>query len=263
MEDVQNQKDHRKLPIDQVGVCDLKYPIRVLDPGKGWQRTVASVTMSVSLPHQFKGTHMSRFIEVLNAHCDQVTAHTLPNILEELRNRLDAESARVEVRFSYFLERTAPVSKSKGLMSYECRFAGEFNNNISDFMLEVTVPVTSLCPCSKTISDYGAHNQRGKVTMQVRTHEEKEGIPQIVWIEELVEIAEKSASAPVFPLLKRSDERYLTMLAYDNPVFVEDLVRNVASELQQDPRIKWFTVHAVNQESIHNHGAFARIELTT
>lgn len=262
MEDVQNQHDHRQIPIDQVGVCDLKYPIGVLDPNKGWQRTIASVTMSVSLPHQFKGTHMSRFIEVLNAHCDQVTAHTLPRILHALRTQLDAESARVEVRFPYFLERTAPVSKSTGLMSYECRFVGESNKNTSDFMLEVTVPVTSLCPCSKTISDYGAHNQRGNITIQVRTHKEEEGLPQIVWIEELVEVAEQSASAPVFPLLKRSDERYLTMLAYNNPVFVEDLVRNVAAKLQQDTRIQWFMVHAINHESIHNHGAFAKIERT-
>jgi GTP cyclohydrolase I len=215
--------------------------------------------MSVSLPHHFKGTHMSRFVEVLNEHRGEVTMRTLPAILTELKERLKAESARVHVVFPYFLERVAPVSGARALMDYECSFVGEVNGGAEDFLLSVRVPVTSLCPCSKAISDYGAHNQRGYVTIEVRSTAANGGEPAIIWIEELVDMAERAASAPVYPLLKRADERAVTMRAYDNPVFVEDMVRNVAEELQQDDRVAWFRVHAQNQESIHNHSAFATI----
>jgi GTP cyclohydrolase I len=215
--------------------------------------------MSVSLPHHFKGTHMSRFIEVLNRHRDEITMRTIPAILHELRGRLDAESARLEVAFPYFLERAAPATGAKALMDYECSFLGESNGTSDDFVLSVKVPVTSLCPCSKAISDYGAHNQRGYVTIEVRSTRGKDARPALIWIEELIEIAERSASAPVYPLLKRADERHVTMQAFDNPVFVEDMVRNVAGELQADSRMASFRVHAVNHESIHNHSAFAEI----
>ena len=258
MHDIQSLPDHRKVALDQVGVTDLRYPITVYDRAKKQQQTIAQITMSVNLPHHFKGTHMSRFIEVIEGHQGLVTMKTLPGILRALKRVLEAESARMEVRFPYFIERAAPVSRAKGLMDYECSFVGEVNGKKDDFVLGVRVPVTSLCPCSKAISDYGAHNQRGLVTIEARSARGKNGRPLIVWIEELVELAEKSASAPVYPLLKRADERHVTMQAYDNPVFVEDIVRNVAVGLQSDPRVSWFRVEAVNLESIHNHSAFAR-----
>ncbi len=259
MKDIQSKADHRQIDIDQVGVCDLRYPIVVWDRANAKQGTVAQLEMSVNLPHHFKGTHMSRFVELLNRHRGEVTLHTVPTILREMKERLDAESARLEVRFPYFLERAAPATGQSGLMDYECWFIGEASAQGDDFILGVKVPVTSLCPCSKAISDYGAHNQRGLITIEVRTRPDAEGRPTFMWIEELVEVAEASASAPVYPLLKRADERFVTMQAYDNPVFVEDMVRNVAARLQEDARVGWFHVHAVNHESIHNHGAFARI----
>ena len=260
MHDVQSQSDERRIPIDKVGVNDLRYPITVLDRDHEIQHTVASLTLSVSLPHHFKGTHMSRFIEILNEHRGEVTMRTLPKILHAMKNRLEAESAHIEVRFPYFLERAAPVSGASALIDYECHFIGISNGGGDDFILGVKVPVTSLCPCSKAISDYGAHNQRGHITIEVRSAPAEAGSPTIIWIEELIEIAENSASAPVYALLKRSDERHVTMQAYDNPVFVEDMVRNAAAKLQQDERVAWFQIQAVNQESIHNHGAFAQLE---
>lgn len=260
MDDVQNLQDVRRIPIDRVGVSNLRYPIVVLDRQRGKQETVATLAMSVSLPHHFKGTHMSRFIEVLNKHRGEVTSQTLPEILRELRTRLDAESAHIEVGFPYFLERSAPVTEAKALMDYECTLVGESTGDKEDFVLGVRVPVTSLCPCSKQISDYGAHNQRGYVTIEVRHARKESGEREIIWIEELIEVAEQSASAPVYALLKRADERHVTMQAYDNPVFVEDMVRNVALHLQRDGRVQWFRVHARNDESIHNHSVFAQVE---
>jgi GTP cyclohydrolase I len=182
---------------------------------------------------------------------------TLPAILHALKQRLDAETAAIEVDFTYFLQRTAPVSGLAAPMDYRCAFIGESNGTADDFLLRVEVPVSTLCPCSKVISDYGAHNQRGYVTITVRTERAADGAWQMLWIEELIEIAEKSASAPIYSLLKRTDERFVTMQAYDNPVFVEDVVRNVAAILREDPRIAWFEVRTVNHESIHNHSAFA------
>lgn len=260
MEDVQNHRDGRQIAIDRVGVTDLRYPIVVLDREHQRQNTVGILTMSVNLPHEFKGTHMSRFIEVLNRHRGEITMRTMPTILRELRTKLDAESAHLEVEFPYFLERKAPVSGASALMDYQCCFNGVANGGKDSFVFGVKVPVTSLCPCSKAISDYGAHNQRGYITIDIRTVVDPRGQYALVWFEELIEIAERSASAPVYPLLKRSDERHVTMQAFDNPVFVEDMVRNVAEALQRDERIAWFCVHAVNQESIHNHGAFATVE---
>lgn len=260
MNDVQSRQDDRRIPIDKVGVSDLRYPIVVLDRQQGKQETVARLSMSVSLPHHFKGTHMSRFIEVLNEHRGEVTMRTLPDILRELRRRLEAESAHIEVKFPYFLERTAPVSEARALMDYECSFVGESTGDTDDFVLGVRVPVTSLCPCSKEISDYGAHNQRGYITIEVRGVPSENSQGNIIWIEELVEVAERSASAPVYALIKRADERHVTMQAYDNPVFVEDMVRNAAAQMQKDPRVAWFRVHVENDESIHNHNAFALVE---
>jgi GTP cyclohydrolase IB len=260
--DVQNQRDERGIAINKVGVSDLRYPILVLDREQKWQHSVAQVSLSVALPHHFKGTHMSRFVEVLNKHRGEITMRTLPLILHELRERLDAEQAHIDVKFPYFLERAAPVSGASALMDYRCAFAGESDGLTDDFVLTVEVPVTSLCPCSKEISDYGAHNQRGYVTVEVRSTRTPAGEPELIWIEEVIEMAEAAASAPVYPLLKRPDERHVTMQAFDKPAFVEDIVRDVAMQLRDDSRVEWFRVHVVNQESIHNHSAFAEIEWT-
>jgi GTP cyclohydrolase I len=260
MVDVQNEYDRRKIPIDQVGVSDLRYPIIVLDKQLEKQQTTASIAMSVNLPHQFKGTHMSRFVEILDRHRGEITMRTLPHILHDLKKHLKAESARIEVKFPYFIERQAPISKAKGLMEYECSFVGVSNGKVDDFVFGVKVPVTSLCPCSKALSDYGAHNQRGYVSIDVRSSMDEQGNMQFIWIEELIDVAEKSGSAPVYSILKRTDEKFVTEQAYNNPVFVEDIVRNVAVQMKQDSRVAWFQVRATNHESIHNHSAFARIE---
>lgn len=260
LEDVQGRRDERGIMVDQAGVRDLRYPILIPERAGGKQRTVARLGMSVSLTDRFKGTHMSRFIEVIEEHQSEVTAQTLAVMLGVLRERLGAESARIEAEFPYFLERSAPVSGKKALMDYDCFLLAESGGTQDGFTIGVRVPVTSLCPCSKAISDYGAHNQRGYVKIEVRPGRTASGGMDSIWIEELVEVGERSGSAPVYPLLKRPDERHVTMQAYDNPVFVEDIVRNVAEELRNDERFSWFRVQAVNEESIHNHNAFAKIE---
>lgn len=252
LHDVQSEPDDREIAIEQVGVSQLRYPITVLDRAAESQHTVATIALSVGLPHDAKGTHMSRFIQVLESHRGEITVRTLPSLLADFKRTLDAESARIEVAFPYFLERRAPASGAKALMDYECSFVGEVNGGDLDFVLGVAVPVSSVCPCSKAISNYGAHNQRGTIRLETRSAE-------IVWIEELIEVAEASASSPVYALLKRSDERHLTMQAYENPVFVEDMVRNAVVRLKADPRVFWFRVRAENQESIHNHNAFAQV----
>ena len=260
MEDVQGRHDEREVALDRVGVSGLRYPIVVLDRDHQKQHTVAVLKMSVNLPHEFKGTHMSRFIEVLNEHRGEITMRTVPAVLRDLRKKLDAECAHIHLVFPYFLERRAPVSGATALMDYECSFDAAVNGGTDKFVFGVRVPVTSLCPCSKAISDYGAHNQRGYITIDVQTIRDPENNFTLVWFEELIDIAEQSASAPVYPLLKRADERHVTMQAFDNPVFVEDMVRNVALVLKNDSRIAWFRIDALNQESIHNHGAFASVE---
>jgi GTP cyclohydrolase I len=260
MKDIQSSIDDRGIPIDRVGVSDLRYPITVLDRDSNEQHTIATLALSVDLPQHFKGTHMSRFVEVLNQHRGDMTMRTIPIILAELRERLEADKAHVEVAFPYFLTKAAPVTAKVGEMDYDCRFIGEMDAEESDFIMEVTVPVTSLCPCSKEISERGAHNQRSRVTIAVRSRKKEDGTWDFVWIEELVQVAEEVASAPLYSLLKRPDEKFVTEQAYDNPVFVEDLVRGVAGKLKQDERITWFRVRSVNEESIHNHNAFAEIE---
>ncbi len=259
--DIQKTRDHRGVPIDKVGICDLSFPIIVLDKQRKRQSTAATISMSVSLPHHFKGTHMSRFLEVLCRHRGEVTMRTLPAILHDLKDHLESEAAHIEVEFPYFRDSAAPVSAAMAPMEYRCTFIAESDRNTDDFLLRVRVPVTTLCPCSKEISDYGAHNQRGFVTITVRPTR-KNGLWELIWIEELISVAEKSASSPVYPLLKRKDERFVTMNAFDNPVFVEDVVRNAASLLKKDRRINWFEVRAVNHESIHNHSAFAVVVAT-
>jgi len=260
LNDTQNAHDDRNIPINKVGICDLRHPIAVMDRAQKRQHTIGVFSMSVDLPASLKGTHMSRFLEVLNRHHGQMTMSTLPQILEEMRTHLEADSAQLGVKFPYFIERRAPVSGATALLDYEVEYLGASTKDKQEARLRVTVPVKTLCPCSKAISDYGAHNQRGYVSMEVECERNAKGHPQMIWIEELAEVAEKSASSPLYPLLKRPDERHVTMLAYDNPVFVEDLSRNVAKCLMEDKRIASFRVAVVNQESIHNHNAFAEID---
>ena len=253
LEDVQSKKDDRRIAIDKVGVKHIIYPITVLDKAHGEQHTVAKVNMYVSLPHHFKGTHMSRFVEVLNEYRHGVTIRNFPDILEKMREKLDAVSAHMEMSFPYFMEKRAPVSRETSIMSYPCSFKGSLRGSEYDLVVQVTVPVTSVCPCSKAISAGGAHNQRSAVTLNVRFRE-------FVWIEDLVHLVEHRASSDVFSLLKRADEKYVTEKAYNNPKFVEDIVRDVAQALFKDPNVTWFSVEAENFESIHNHNAYAFVE---
>jgi GTP cyclohydrolase I len=253
MIDVQNQADTRQIPIDKVGVKNIRYPITVLDKAKGKQRTVASVNMYVDLPHQYKGTHMSRFIEVLSQYRQEISPQNLSTILEAIKGRLDAESAHMELTFPYFIEKTAPVSGTPSLMEYTCTFVGSVNGQGNDIIVEVAVPITTLCPCSKEISEFGAHNQRGIVNLATRCK-------KFIWIEDMVQMVESSCSSEVFSLLKRSDEKYVTENAYENPMFVEDVVREIARKLERDDNITWFSIAAENFESIHNHSAYAFIE---
>jgi GTP cyclohydrolase I len=263
LEDVQGRPDDRDVAIDEVGVTGIRYPITVWDRGVAKQDTIAQIDMAVALPAHLKGTHLSRFIELLGDDVGEVTQRTLPCLLETLRQRLSAPRARMSVAFPYFLPRSAPVTGATALMDYACRFEAASDSERTSFQLSVRVPVTSVCPCSKAISDYGAHNQRGFVTISVNPVRDSLGEFELVWFEELIELAESSASSPVYPLLKRPDERYVTMAAYDRPMFVEDMVREVAGVLKNDARMERFSVEAVNDESIHNHGAYARLTWPT
>ena len=248
--DVQKSEDRRKLAIDQVGIKAIRHPIKVAERSGGVQNTVAMFNMYVRLPHQFKGTHMSRFVEILNAHEREISVETFKLMLDEMVERLEAQSGHIEMQFPYFINKSAPVSKVKSLMDYDVTFVGEINKGEKCFKMKLVVPVTSLCPCSKGISDYGAHNQRSHVTIAARTK-------GFVWIEELVEYAEKHASSELYGLLKRPDEKFVTERAYDNPKFVEDMVRDVAALLNKDERISKYVVESENFESIHNHSAYA------
>ena len=250
--DMQKSADSRRIAIDKVGVKDIRYPIVVLDRARKEQHTVARVNMYVDLPHHFKGTHMSRFIEVLNLYHGEVSIENIEVILAEMKQRLEASCAYLELEFPYFIEKQAPVSKARGLMEYQCRMTGILGDDF-DFVLEVSVPVTSLCPCSREISERGAHNQRSLVNVQIR-------YTGHVWLEELVELVEGCASAPVYSLLKREDEKAVTEQAYDNPMFVEDMVRAVTEKLKEQTKITWFRIECENFESIHNHSAYAQLE---
>ncbi len=252
MKDIQNHKDFRNIDIDQVGVKGIRYPITVRDKNMGEQQTVAEINMYVSLPRYYKGTHMSRFVEILNEHSRRISLQNFSEILEEMKQRLDAESAHMEISFPYFINKAAPVSGSEGLMEYKCTFKGSLNHG-SDIVTTVYVPISTLCPCSKEISDRGAHNQRGEVRLQVR-------FKKFIWIEDLIHLVEESASSDVYSVLKREDEKYVTEKAYENPMFVEDIVRDIALKLNKDPNIIWFAVESENFESIHNHNAYAYVE---
>lgn len=253
LHDKQSERDHRELRIDKVGVRGLRFPIQVRDKARSVQNTVATVGMFVDLPKEFKGTHMSRFIEVLNAHGSIMHVENIPDILQAMQERFQAATSHLEMEFPYFMSKTAPVSGKESLMDYTARFDAAASEKEIDFVLTVKANVTTLCPCSKAISARGAHNQRGEVTVQIR-------FTKPVWIEDLVGVIESSASSELYALLKREDEKAVTERAYDNPVFVEDLVRNIAVKLNAHPDVTWYKVEAENQESIHNHNAYACIE---
>ncbi|NMG45509.1 GTP cyclohydrolase I FolE2 [Aromatoleum toluvorans] len=252
--DVQNSKDSRQLAINKVGIKSIRHPIRVSDKSGGVQHTIATFSMYVGLPHNFKGTHMSRFIELLNGNEREISVESIEPMLREMVKRLEAETGVIEMSFPYFINKTAPVSGVQSLMDYEVTFVAELRDGGEYvFEMKVVVPVTSLCPCSKKISEYGAHNQRSHVTVTAQTND-------FLWIEELVQLVESQASCELYGLLKRTDEKFVTERAYENPKFVEDMVRDVAGLLNAEARIDRYVVESENFESIHNHSAYALIE---
>ena len=252
MQDVQSSHDHRAIAIDKVGIKDILHPVQVKDREGKIQHTVANFNMYVDLPHDFKGTHMSRFVAILNNHEWEITVDSFKTMLSEMTQRLDAECGHIEMKFHYFVNKQAPASGVKSLLDYEVTFIGEQTKEKPIVNVKVVVPVTSLCPCSKKISDRGAHNQRSHVTVNVCTED-------FIWIEEIIDVVEKEASCELYGLLKRPDEKIVTERAYDNPKFVEDMVRDVAARLNADDRILAYTVESENFESIHNHSAYALI----
>jgi GTP cyclohydrolase I len=251
--DVQNSADTRRLAINKVGIKDIRHPVRVRDRSGGEQHTIATFNMYVNLPHNFKGTHMSRFVEILNVPGREISVDSFRDMLTEMTERLEAEAGHIEMTFMYFVTKAAPVSAVRSLMDYEVTFIGEIRDSRPTMNVKVVVPVTSLCPCSKKISKYGAHNQRSHVTVNVR-------VQNFIWIEDIIDLVEKEASCELYGLLKRPDEKYVTERAYDNPKFVEDMVRDIAAKLNQDDRVAAYAVESENFESIHNHSAYAMIE---
>jgi len=253
MHDKQSEPDYRRLRIDKVGVRGLRFPIQIRDKERTLQNTIATIGLFVDLPQEFKGTHMSRFIEVLNSHGHIVHVENITDILYAMQAKLKSAVAHLEMEFPFFLVKKAPVSGMESVMDYTARFDATATGREIDFVLTVKATVTTLCPCSKAISRFGAHNQRGLVTVQVRSR-------KAIWIEDVIALVEGSASSELYSLLKRRDEKAVTERAYQNPVFVEDLVRNVALKLNAHPDVTWYKVEAENFESIHNHNAYASIE---
>ncbi|MBW1956742.1 MAG: GTP cyclohydrolase I FolE2 [Deltaproteobacteria bacterium] len=253
MIDIQNQRDDRNISIDNVGIKNLRYPVTVRDRRDGFQHTVATINMYVDLPHRIRGTHMSRFVEILHSLSPEVSLRTFSKTLEKMKDHLNAASAHVEMTFPYFIEKKAPVSRSPGLMDYTCRIIGSSDSNGKvDLISEVIVPISSVCPCSKEISDAGAHNQRGEVRLKTR-------FKKFIWLEDMIELVEASSSCDVYSVLKRVDEKEVTERGFTNAKFVEDVVRDIAKKLLSDNNITWFSVSAENFESIHNHSAYAHI----
>ena len=253
MEDVQGSHDTREIPINRVGIKDIQHPITITDRDGHRSASVATFSMSVNLPHDQKGTHMSRFIQMLNESETVVSAKNFHKMLQDMVNRLEAQAGYIEIQFPFFVEKTAPVSKVKSLMDYQVNIIGQIEDGHIASTLEVTVPVKSLCPCSKKISDYGAHNQRSHLTVGINCSSK-------LWLGELITMVESQASADLYAILKRPDEKYITEKAYNNPKFVEDVVRDLADTFDNCDKIQTYYVHAENFESIHNHSAFAVIE---
>lgn len=259
MIDIQNSKDTREIPLQKVGVTDLSYPVQVLDKAEGSQKTCAKVNLFVNLPHNYKGTHMSRFIEIFHRHRENLGMKQFLFMLEEIRKILDAERAFGSMEFPFFMKKQAPVSHAESIMCYECTYEGEVSSASSSFFIKIKIPVTTLCPCSKAISQYGAHNQRGIVTVKLKNS-------SLFWIEDVIEEVEKSASGGLYSILKRPDEKFVTEHAYENPRFVEDVVREVFIALKNfsksEKPFSWFSVECKNFESIHNHNAYAYTEFS-
>jgi GTP cyclohydrolase I len=252
VEDVQARADTRRLPINRVGIKDIRHPVRVKDRSSGEQHTIATFNMYVNLPHNFKGTHMSRFVEVL--HCErEISVDSFQQMLAEMTERLDAEAGHIEMSFPFFVMKRAPVTGVESFMDYQASLIGEIKKEKVNLWIKVVVPVTTLCPCSKNISEYGAHNQRSHITIRTRLREH-------LWLEDLIRIAEREASCELWGILKRPDEKYVTERAYDNPKFVEDVVRDIALQLNEEPRVAAYVIESENFESIHNHNAYALIE---
>ncbi len=252
LRDIQSEHDTRNIEINRVGVSELFYPIKVFDKAHKSQNTVAKIKLSVNLSPRFRGTHMSRFIEVLNEYRGEIAMWKVFEILEKLKTKLDSNSAEIEIEFPYFIEKTAPKTGTKSIMQYNCKFIGKLDTR-RDFLLEIVVPIMTLCPCSKEISEKGAHNQRAMAQVAVR-------FTEFVWIEDLIQIIENCASSPVYSILKREDEKFVTEHAYEHPAFVEDVARDIAKKLDEIKEIIWYRIHVESFESIHNHNAFAHIE---
>jgi len=253
IEDVQSRADSRHLAINKVGICDIRHPVSIAQRAGGHQSTIATFGMYVNLPHEFKGTHMSRFVQILNAHEHQITLQSFKRMLTEMTERLGSNNGHITMTFPFFVDKYAPVTGAKGVMDYNITFIGDRVHDKTSLQVEVAVPVTTLCPCSKDISEYGAHNQRSLVTVRVRSEE-------FFWAEELIDLVESEGSCELFGVLKRIDEKWVTEQAYDNPKFVEDVVRDIATRLNDDDRFRSYRVESENFESIHNHSAYAMIE---
>lgn len=253
IEDVQGRHDRRHLAINKVGVCDIRHPVSIAQRSGGQQSTIATFGMYVNLPDHFKGTHMSRFVQILNAHEHEITVRSFKRMLIEVTERLEADNGHIEMAFPFFIDKKAPVTGEPGVMDYQVKFVGDRYSDSTDLAVEVQVPVTTLCPCSKDISAYGAHNQRSLITIRARSR-------SFFWLEELIEIAEAEASCELYGVLKRVDEKEVTERAYENPKFVEDVVRDIATVLNDDSRVRQYRVASENYESIHNHSAYAMIE---
>ena len=253
MRDIQSEQDTRAVPLQKVGVKGVKYPVTVLDKTSKKQQTTATVDLFVNLPHNYKGTHMSRFIEVFHKYHEDISMHQFLDMLEEMRTKLSAQKAFGRVEFPYFIEKKAPVTEAAGIMQYKCSYEGEVSEDGDRrFYVSIQVPVATLCPCSKAISEYGAHNQRGSVSVRLL-------YKGFFWIEDIISMIESCASTPLYTLLKRKDEKYVTENAYENPRFVEDVVREVYLGLKK-AGFEYFTVEAETDESIHNHNAYAFAE---
>jgi GTP cyclohydrolase IB len=259
MADVQSSADTRAIAIDRVGIKSIRHPVRVVgatngSSGGAVQHTIATFAMSVRLSADVKGTHMSRFVELIENNVEPISVPSFAKLLESMVERLGVTEGRIEMSFPYFIEKVAPVSLAKSMLDYEITLAGHIKNNVTRITTKVVAPVTSLCPCSKEISAYGAHNQRSHISITVRQ------AADAISIEEIIRVAEDQASAELYGILKRVDEKFVTERAYDNPKFVEDLVRDIAAALDADARVEAYTVESENFESIHNHSAFAVIE---
>jgi GTP cyclohydrolase I len=251
--DVQSVRDTRRIAINRAGIRAIRHPVRVADKGGEIQHTVATFNMHVNLSHQSRGAHMSRFVEILSSHDEELSVQSFERMVRAMVNKLETDSGDIEMSFPYFMRKTAPVSRIQSLLDYEVTFIGEIRNGSYKFFVKVVVPVTSLCPCSKQVSAYGAHNQRSHMTISVRSS-------TFIWIEDMIRMVEDQASSELYSVLKRSDEKYVTEKAYDNPKFVEDAVRDLAAILNRDARVDAYVVESENFESIHNHSAYALIE---